>query len=419
MHLVSYSVVLTVVLIGWFISWYLDTPLPEDMQEKWKVRVIDATMRTFGHISTALITLGVMEPFSSLHRDLADVFVIVMTTGRAWIETSDPALKITTLTTDKNKITMRMYEPLSTKDYTNRPALVYFHGGGFSLLSIDSYDAFTRKLARDSGIVTVSVNYRLSPQYPYPIPLDDCREAINYIISNAGKLHLDVKRIAVGGDSAGGNLAASISLSMSQLIKLQLLLMPVMQFFTLNTTSVLENRRFFSSTTNSLSQVTFWMNYLGCCHEFVSDIIVNNHTSLALKKSKFASYVNQEIWLNRRFISKELSGKDLSQQIDFGRNDIPLEMTTKMTDPNVCPLMADEETLSKVPMAFVMTAGYDIIRDDGIMYAERLKRAGISTYFVNHPLTFHNVLFFLEGPLQLQIAKQAFQDIVSYIKITI
>jgi len=87
-----------------------------------------------------------------------------------------------------------------------------------------------------------------------------------------------------------------------------------------------------------------------------------------------------------------------------------------MTDPYLSPLMADDSMLRDLPRAYVMTAGYDFIRDDGIMYAKRLKHAGNPVHHVNHRTAFHNAHTFVEGPLKLVLADEIVQDIVNYLQ---
>lgn len=248
------------------------------------------------------------------------------------------------------------------------------------------------------------------------MPLDDCIEAVNYLLDNASNLNLDPKRFAVGGDSAGGNLAASISLKLRNRIKAQLLLVPALQFFTFNTTSVLENQQYFAGSINNLLQVVFWTNYINCEPKYGLEFIKNNHTSPSLKTSDHAQNVDQNKWMDRSHIRLE-NKDDLSQKVDFGRTDIPSDIIDKMTNQFVSPLMASDTSLQGLPRAYVMVAGYDLIRDDGIMYAQRLQKAGVSTHFTNHRTSFHNALLFIEGPLELKTAKQTMNDIVNFLQV--
>ena len=217
--------------------------------------------------------------------------------------------------------------------------------------------------------------------------------------------------------SIPGNLAASLSLRLRDKIKLQLLLVPVLQLFTFNTTSVTENQRYFSSTTNNLGQVVFWLNYLNESYRHAPEMLNNQHTSTEMKGSKFAEFVDQNKWMVRQYIRNEtLKQSSLAQKTNFG-GDIPKSFADKITDPYIAPLMADEETLIGLPRAYVMSAGYDLIRDDGIMYSERLKLSGVPVHLNNHQTAFHISLSLSDGPFALNVGKQIIQDIVNFLQL--
>ena len=215
-----------------------------------------------------------------------------------------------------------------------------------------------------------------------------------------------------------GNLAASVSLRLRDKIKLQLLLVPVLQLFSFNTTSLIENQKYFASTSNNLGQLAFWMNYLNESYEHAPFMLENQHTSADMKKSEFANYVDQNKWMIKHHIRNDsLKSNPLGQHKTFGKRIMPKSFTEKLTNPYIAPLMADEDMLRGLPRAYVMTAGYDIIRDDGIMYSERLNRADVPVHLINHATAFHISLMFSEGPFALQTGKQIIQDIVSYLQL--
>jgi acetyl esterase len=106
------------------------------------------------------------------------------------------------------EIPVRVYTPSGTAPF---PLLVYFHGGGWVLGSIDTHDGVCRELANAAGCVVVSVDYRLAPEHKFPAAVEDCYAATQWASAHAGELGADLRRLAVGGDSAGGNLAAAVS----------------------------------------------------------------------------------------------------------------------------------------------------------------------------------------------------------------
>jgi len=143
-----------------------------------------------------------------------------------WGEVSDEMHSVED--TDADGVPIRIYRPVES-DEPNM-ALVYFHGGGWVVGSLDTHDGITRAIARRAGIVVVSVDYRLAPEHPFPAALEDVWTATQWVSNNAAELKLDVDRIGVGGDSSGGNLAAVVARrgrDHAVPIALQLLLYPV------------------------------------------------------------------------------------------------------------------------------------------------------------------------------------------------
>jgi acetyl esterase len=110
-------------------------------------------------------------------------------------------------------VPVRIYKPkdAASEPSVDLPVVIYFHGGGWVLGSIETHDALCRRLCSESKAAVVSVEYRLAPEHPFPAPLDDCYDATQYISNHAHELGLDAKRLVVAGDSAGGNLAAAVA----------------------------------------------------------------------------------------------------------------------------------------------------------------------------------------------------------------
>ena len=143
----------------------------------------------------------------------------------------------------------------------------------------------------------------------------------------------------------------------------------------------------------------------------------SRHTSIDMKMTNFAHYVDQNKWMRRDHIRDDtLKSGSLQQQNSFGRDDMPSSFIEKMTNPYIAPLMADEEMLLGLPRAYVMTGGYDIIRDDGIMYAERLEQAKVPVILNNHATAYHFSIAYSGGPFSLTSGKQIVQGIVNFLR---
>ena len=206
---------------------------------------------------------------------------------------------------------LRIYRPAGHGPF---PLLAFFHGSGFVLCSLDTHDGMCRNLCSGAQCVVVSVDYRLAPEHKYPAGLDDCVFATRWIAEHAAELECDAGRLAVCGDSAGGNLAAAAALRLRdeggpRLIG-QLLIYPVTDYYTPGTPSYRANAEGYGLTRDTM--VWFWDHYLA----------------------------------------------DRSQA----------------ADPYVSPLRARD--LGGLPPAMVVTAEYDPLRDEGEQYGERLRAAG-------------------------------------------
>jgi acetyl esterase len=134
-------------------------------------------------------------------------------------------------------IPCRLYRPSAKTDLG---LLVFFHGGGWVIGDLNSHDAVCRSLANKSGHAVLSVDYRLAPEHTFPAAFDDCAAAVKWASENAQALGIDTSRMAVGGDSAGGNLAAAVALAEIVPLKFQMLIYPAVDM-TMESPSINEN----------------------------------------------------------------------------------------------------------------------------------------------------------------------------------
>lgn len=264
-------------------------------------------------------------------------------------------------------------------------------------------------------LILVFFSYRQSPEYPYPVPVNDCIAVFKYVTDNPKEFRIDPLRVAIGGDSAGGNMAASIALQHRERIAMQFILVPVLQMFNFKTTSFIENAYYFKDSINNPMSIVFVTNYLGISPVYYKDFLNNNHTSPRLKRSQNASLVDQRLWMKRDLVRNKPLIEDSNKDLNFGNVELSNNIESLITDPFVAPLMANNSLLQHLPEAYIVTCGYDFIRDDGVMYAERLKSAGTKVIHKHYSAGFHHAWLFPQGPLKISVGEQIVADLVEAI----
>jgi acetyl esterase len=224
-------------------------------------------------------------------------------------------------------IPARLYKPLRLREANGlAPCLVFFHGGGFVIGNLDSHDVVCRKLADEGQLIVIAVDYRLAPEHKFPAGVEDVVTATKWVADNARQLGIDASRLSVGGDSAGGNLAAVVAISARDgngpAIAGQVLIYPGTDF---------------AMTHPSHSEP---------------------ETSILLTHSVIR-------WFRDNYLN--------------GAADVD--------DWRASP--ARVKSLTGLPPAYVLTAGADPLRDEGDEYAKRLKEAGVPVTYRTFPGQFH------------------------------
>jgi acetyl esterase len=230
---------------------------------------------------------------------------------------------------DGNTVPLRLYRSAGTAAEEILPALIYFHGGGWVVGDLDCYDSLCRHLANAARCAVVSVDYRLAPEHKFPAAVDDCLAATRWVAETGVAIGVDSNRLGVGGDSAGGNLAAVVSLLARDCgiptLCAQLLLYPAVDF-------------------------------------------AMNRASIA----QFAEGHLLTLATMRWFAGHYLRG------------------TEDIADWRASPLRAPD--LSRVAPAFVLTAGHDPLCDEGQAYAQRLQDDGVAVRQLHIPDQIHGFL---------------------------
>lgn len=225
---------------------------------------------------------------------------------------------------ENGEITVRIYTPRQAEKL---PICLFFHGGGFVIGDINTHDTICRRLAKQADCIFVSVDYRLAPEYQFPIPANDSYEATLWVYQNATTFGGDNQRMAVCGDSAGANLATVVALMARDKnapfkLKYQVLIYPTVD-----------------ATLSEPSVTALAKGYL-------------------LSRSLMQWFVNHYV-----------------------------APTTDRKNPYVSPLFAED--LAGLPPALIATAEFDPLKDEGKKYAQRLEKAGIPTIFKEYKGVIH------------------------------
>jgi len=226
-------------------------------------------------------------------------------------------------------VPVRHYRPAGSSRNEVLPALVYYHGGGWVIGDLDTHDVVCRTLANGARCAVLSAEYRKAPEAPFPAGVEDSFAALRFVAANAAALGIDASRIAVGGDSAGGNLAAVVSLMSRDAggpaISFQLLIYP--------------------ATDQRMGHPSIDANGVGYLLE---------------KKSM--------LYFRRHYLPREQDWLDW----------------------RASPLLA--RSLAGLPPALVLTAGFDPLLDEGRAYAERLAGQGVAAAHRNYPDMVHGFI---------------------------
>ena len=237
-----------------------------------------------------------------------------------------PAVADHRVPVEGGEITVRLYAPAGVGPH---PVLVFYHGGGWVIGDLYTHDGLCRSIVNAAGCAVASVDYRLAPEFKFPVAVEDSYTALKWVAANGPRLGLDAARLAVGGDSAGGNLAAVMALlardRRGPRILLQVLVYPV-------------------------------TNY-----DFGAKSYVENATGYVLTTEDMR-------WFWRHYLSREEQGQEVTAS----------------------PLRA--KSLADLPPALVMTAGCDPLRDEGDAYAARLRDSGVPVTLTQYPGMFHGFM---------------------------
>lgn len=248
------------------------------------------------------------------------------------------------------EVPIRVYDPREEPDGDD-PLILYFHGGGFVIGSIETHDGPCRKLAAETGYPVVSVGYRLAPEHTFPAGLRDCYAALEWVAGHADDLDADPERVVVAGDSAGGNLATAVSM--------------------------------LARDDDEAPEIAYQV--------LVYPVAGDASTTEAYDENSEGYFLTAELmeWFHDLYFDDEIDEGNVYARPRLSRD------------------------LSGLPPATVITAGFDPLRDDGAAYAELLVDDGVDVSYHNFEGMVHGFFNMIAPPVELSGAQDAYDAVVA------
>ncbi|XP_057680332.1 neutral cholesterol ester hydrolase 1-like isoform X2 [Corythoichthys intestinalis] len=392
-------------------AYYVYLPLPAGVSEPWKLMLLDALFRGFMRAGDAAQALGVCHRAHLLNKVVS------------WVETIEARSSATVQVSDGELggVPARIFQ--SRGDRKPKRGVVYFHGGGWSLGTgrMRSYDLLCRKMAEDLDAVVISVDYRLAPEALFPDQYHDALAASRAFLSEdvAERYGLDRDRLCVSGDSSGGNLAAAVAqelgsdANLTARFKAQALIYPVLQALDFHTPSYQQNQAVPILFRPVMAQ--FWLLYLGADPSLELALLANNQS--ALDQAAYSAAARSRLnWT--ALLPAERKKNFRPAVVKTGMLGL-LERAPALLDVRAAPLLAEPDVLAKTPEAYVLTCEFDVLRDDGLMYAQRLRDVGVRVTSDHYEDGFHGCLSFAYLPVMSSVGRRAIDNYIRWLDRTL
>ncbi|XP_006868037.1 PREDICTED: arylacetamide deacetylase [Chrysochloris asiatica] len=385
---------LYLLIVGVLIAYYVYIPLPDNFEEPWRIMWLNTHVKTLLNLATFVELLGIKHCMETL--------IIAMSFSEVPVISDE---NVTVTETTFNNIPVRVYVP-KRKSEELRRGLFYIHGGGWCLGSaaFHNCDMLSRWTADRLDAVVISTNYRLAPKYHFPIQFEDAYNALRWFLRKKvlAEYGVNPERIGISGGSAGGNLAAALAQQLlddpdvKTKLKIQSLIYPALQPLDLDTPSYQENSHF--PFLSKSFMVRFWSEYFTTDRSLEKAMLSNQH--IPEESSHLFKFVNWSSLLPERF-KKGYVYKNPTYGSSELSNKYP-----GFLDVRAAPLLADDNKLRHLPLTYLITCQYDVLRDDGLMYVTRLRNAGVQVTHYHVEEGFHGAFSQLESKISYRMINQ-------------
>ncbi|XP_021014634.1 arylacetamide deacetylase-like 2 [Mus caroli] len=371
------------------LAYCLYSPIPENIEEPWKVRFTDTLIKVASHMAILFEKIGLMK-YEKIFSTVATFYIVQAVSDE----------NVTVIDTDFNNIPVRLYLP-KRKPQRERPAVISIHGGIFVFGSckVEAHDNLNRLTSNKLGAVVVGIDYRLAPQYPFPAALEDCVYVTKFFLQDKvlAKYRVDPSRICIMGDSSGGTLAATVTQLLrndpefKHRIKAQALIYPGLQMID----TFLPSHREYGHGPILHREMMLR----------VASLYVTKDSSLTQ-----ALLRNEHMPEGSRHLFKFVNWSDFLPE-KYKKNHVYTEPVLgkwnasypALLDSRLFPLLVNDSQLQNLPLTYILSCEHDLLRDDSFIYITRLRNVGVQVIHEHIEEGVHGALSFTMGTLALHL----------------
>ncbi|XP_048208036.1 arylacetamide deacetylase-like 4 [Perognathus longimembris pacificus] len=324
-------------------------------------------------------------------------------------KTNDPNLMVTNMRFGTIKV--RLYQPKETSSSLRR-GIVFYHGGGMVMGSLDFYHNVCNFLAQKSNSVLLSVGYRKLPDYHFPVGHSDCLNVTIHFLKALKMYGVDPSRVVVCGDSIGGGAVALVTQALggrTDLPKLraQILIYPGVQAINLQLPSYQQNKNVPFLTRDFMFTCFSQYFRVDPCWK---DALLTGACIPAIMWEKYKK------WVSSDNLPERFRNKNYKPEFHAPFNEAAYLESRQLFDAGNAPLLVEDQVIAQVPEALIVTCEWDVLRDDGLLYKKRLEDQGVPVSWYHAENGFHGCLTFLDGIFSFPCSLNIANAIINYLK---
>ncbi|XP_059120682.1 arylacetamide deacetylase-like 2 [Peromyscus eremicus] len=378
------------------------SPLPENIEEPWRVRLADVLIKITSLAATLFENIGLMK-----YEELFSIIATMHFTKPVSDE------NVTVIDTNFSDIPVRLYLP-KRKSERQRPAVIHIHGGAFITGSckVSSYDDLNRRTANKLNAVVVGIDYRLAPQYQFPAALEDCIFVIKYFLQDKmlAEYGVDTTRICIMGDSSGGTLAATVVQLLQNdpeykdRIKAQALIYPVLQLID----TLLPSHREYEHGPLLYREVLIKLLCLYVTEDKALFQAALRNEHMPEGSRHLFKFVNWSDFLPERFKKNHVYTEPILGKLNASY--------PALVEDRLSPLLASDSQLQSLPLTYIVTCEHDLLRDDGLMYVTRLRNVGVPVTHDHIEEGVHGAMSLTRAPVFLHLGLRIRNRYISWLE---